>query len=219
MSRPSSERRRPTARPAGRGTLIVGIAGASGAAYGVRLVECAVRAGRRVRLIVTASGRAVLEDEMDVRDSPAGPDLASLWPREVLAHITYTAAEDLRAPPASGSFGADAMAIVPCSMNTVAALARGLSTNLLQRAACVALKEGRPLVIVPREMPLTPIDFENMARLAAAGAVVMPAMPAFYHRPKTVADLVDFVVAKVLDRLGIAHDLAVRWPGCEPRNG
>ena len=215
MSRPNSGRRRPNAkRPADR-TLIVGISGASGAAYGVRLVECAVRAGRRVHLIVTAAGRTVLEDELGMRSSPAGPDLASLWPREVLARVTYTAAENLRAPPASGSFGAEAMAIVPCSMNTAAALAHGLSANLLQRAAYVALKEGRPLVVVPREMPLTRIDFENMARLASTGAVVMPAMPGFYHRPKSVTDLVDFVVAKVLDRLGIGHDLDARWPGCE----
>jgi len=196
-------------------TLVVGLAGASGAVYGLRLVECAVRAGRQVHLIVTAAGRAVLEDEMGIRDSSAGPDLAGLWPREVRARVAYSPAEDLRAPPASGSFDTEAMAIVPCSMNTVAALAHGLSANLLQRAAYVALKEGRPLVVVPREMPLTLIDFENMARLAAAGAVVMPAMPAFYHRPKRVADLVDFVVAKVLNRLGIEHQLDVQWPGCE----
>jgi 4-hydroxy-3-polyprenylbenzoate decarboxylase len=203
--------------PAGRGTLLVGISGASGAVYGVRLVECVVRAGRRVHLIITAAGRTVLADELGMRHSAAGPDLARLWPPDILTAVTYTPAEDLSAPPASGSFGADAMAIVPCSMNTVAALAHGLAGNLLQRAAYAALKEGRPLVVVPREMPLVQVDFENMARLAAAGAVVMPAMPGFYHHPRRVADLVDFVVAKVLDRLGIAHSLDVRWPGCEAR--
>jgi 4-hydroxy-3-polyprenylbenzoate decarboxylase len=158
-----------------------------------------------------------MADELGLRGTGGQIDLASIWPRGVLAAVGYTPAEDLAAPPASGSFDAEAMAIVPCSMNTVAALAAGLSTNLLQRAAYVALKEGRPLVVVPREMPLARADFENMARLAAAGAVVMPAMPGFYHRPRTVEDIVDFVVAQVLDRLGIAHSLAVGWPGCEAR--
>jgi 4-hydroxy-3-polyprenylbenzoate decarboxylase len=181
----------------------------------VRLVECVVRAGRRVHLILSLAGRLVLADEMGLGGSAARPDLSSLWPREVLAHVTYTPAETLSAPPASGTFDAQAMVILPCSMNTLAALAGGLASNLLQRAAYVALKEGRPLVVVPREMPLTTIDFQNMARLAAAGAVVMPAMPGFYHHPQSVADLVDFVVAKVLARLGIPHDLAVQWPGAE----
>jgi 4-hydroxy-3-polyprenylbenzoate decarboxylase len=175
----------------------------------VRLVECVVRAGRRVHLIISLAGRLVLADEMGLGGSAARPDLSSLWPREVLAP------ETLSAPPASGTFDAQAMVILPCSMNTLAALAGGLASNLLQRAAYVALKEGRPLVVVPREMPLTTIDFQNMARLAAAGAVVMPAMPGFYHHPQSVADLVDFVVAKVLARLGIPHDLAVQWPGAE----
>ena len=196
-------------------TLVVGISGASGAPYAVRLVELAVRAGRRVELIITAAGRLVLADETPARFIDNVPDFTGLWPADVLATVTYTPAEDLAAPPASGSFDAEAAVILPCSMNTLAALACGLSANLVQRAGAVALKEGRPLVVVPREMPMTPIDLENMARLAAAGATVMPAAPAFYHHPRSVADLVDFVVAKVLDRLGIAHDLAVRWPGAE----
>ena len=203
----------PTADRGGR--LIVGVTGASGTPYAVRLVECAVRAGRRVDLIVTPAGRLVLADEAGMTGSPAEPDLTSLWPQDVLAGVTYRPAEALSAPPASGSFRAEAAVVIPCSMNSLAALAGGLAQNLLQRAAQVALKEGRPLVVVPREMPVTPIDLENMARLAGAGAVVMPAMPGFYHRPESVADLVDFVVAKVLDRLGVAHGLAVRWPGCD----
>jgi len=196
-------------------TLVVGVTGASGAPYAVRLVECAVRAGRRIELIVTPAGRLVLADETPARFIDNVPDFTGLWPADVLATVTYTPAEDLAAPPASGSFDAEAAVILPCSMNTLAALACGLSANLVQRAGAVALKEGRPLVVVPREMPMTPIDLENMARLAAAGAIVMPAAPAFYHHPRSVADLVDFVVAKVLDRLGIAHELAVRWPGAE----
>lgn len=207
----------PAADRAGGRTLVVGVTGASGTPYAVRLVECAVRAGRHVDLVVTAAGRLVLADEAGLAGSPDAPDLASLWPQDVRAGVTYRPAEALVAPPASGSFRAEAAVVIPCSMNTLAALAHGLAQNLVQRAAQVALKEGRPLVVVPREMPVTPIDLENMARLARAGAVVMPAMPGFYHRPQSVADLVDFVVAKVLDRLGVAHDLDTRWPGCTAR--
>jgi len=196
-------------------TIVVCVTGASGAAYAVRLVDCAVRAGRSVQLIVTAAGRLVMADETPARFRGSAADFAALWPADVLAKVAYTPAEELAAPPASGSFDAEAAVIIPCSMNTLAALAHGLSANLVQRAGAVALKEGRPLVVVPREMPMTRIDLENMARLAAAGAVVMPAAPGFYHQPKSVADLVDFVVAKVLDRLGVGHDLAVRWPGAE----
>ena len=218
MSRRNSARPTRQAKAARGQTLVVGMTGASGAAYGVRLVACAVRAGRRVHLVVTPAGRLVLADEMGLRTSAASaapPPLLKLWPRDVRTHVTYTPAEDLAAPPASGSFAAEATVIIPCSMNSLAAVAHGLAGNLLQRAAQVALKEGRPLILVPREMPVTRIDLENMVRLAAAGAVVMPAMPGFYHHPKTAGDLVDFVVAKVLDRLGIAHELNVRWPGCD----
>ncbi len=215
MSRPNSARPKSTARPPGRGGLVVGITGASGAPYAVRLVECAVRAGRRVHLVVTRAGRLVLADETPLGGSPDAPDFSGLWPKAILAKVAYWPAEDLAAPPASGSMRAEATVIIPCSMNTLAALAHGLSANLVQRAGQVALKEGRPLVVVPREMPVTRIDLENMSRLAAAGAVVMPAMPGFYHRPRSVADLVDFVVAKALDRLGIEHSLNVRWPGCD----
>ena len=220
MSKRSSERRKKGLSTATRedATLVGGVTGASGAPYAIRFVECAVRAGRRVELIVTAAGRLVLADETPARFiGSAVADFSALWSPDVLANITYMPAENLAAPPASGSFDAEAAVILPCSMNTLAALACGLSANLVQRAGAVALKEGRPLVVVPREMPMTPIDLENMVRLARAGAVVMPAAPGFYHHPKSVADLVDFVVAKVLDRLGIAHDLAVRWPGAEPR--
>jgi len=252
---PSGEGRRPV--------LLVGLTGASGAPYAVRLVERAVRAGgRRVCLIATRAGRMVLAEEGDLAaaivggagpgavgptasvpgaagiataERPASPGAAEgrergpraplaeaegldprrFWPGDVLRHLDYHPAERLDGPPASGSFRAEAMVVVPCSMNTLAALAHGLAGNLLLRAAQVALKEGRPLVLVPREMPVTPIDLVNMVRLARAGAVVMPAMPGFYHRPRTVAEVVDFVVAKVLDRLGVPHGLEVGWPGAE----
>lgn len=192
-------------------TIVVGVTGASGAAYAVRLVECLVRAGRRVSLVVTPAGRMVLADEAGAEP----PSPAALWPGDVAEAVTYHPAEVLDGPPASGSFAASACVVVPCSMNTLSALACGRAENLLQRAGAVALKEGRPLVVVPREMPLTRVDLENMVRLASAGAIVMPAMPGFYHRPQSVADVVDFVVAKVLDRLGIEHNLDVAWPGAE----
>jgi len=202
-----------TADPADAPPLVVGVTGASGAAYAVRLVACAAAAGRHVWLIVSRPGRLVLADEAGMGGLADAPDLATLWPAEVLDRVRYVPAEVLDAPPASGSFGAGPTVVIPCSMNTLGALAHGLTQNLVHRAAHVALKEGRPLVVVPREMPVTRIDLENMARLARAGAVVMPAMPGFYHRPQSVADLVDFVVAKVLDRVGVPHDLAVAWPG------
>jgi len=217
MSRPNSGPPRRKAEPPPDPPIVVGVTGASGAAYAVRLVERAVRAGRDVWLIVSRPGRLVLADEAGIGGTPEAPDLGSLWSAEVLERVTYVPAERLDAPPASGSFGAGSTVVIPCSMNTLAALAHGLSQNLVHRAAQVALKEGRPLVVVPREMPVTPIDLENMARLARAGAVVMPAMPAFYHRPASVQDLVDFVVAKVLQRLGIAHGLDTAWPGAAGR--
>jgi 4-hydroxy-3-polyprenylbenzoate decarboxylase len=203
--------------PPARGkNLVVGVTGASGALYAVRLVEEAVRAGREVHLVVTRAGRLVLADEAGLTGTPDEPHFSALWPKKILLHVRYTPAERLDAPPATGSFDAEAVVVIPCTMNTAAALAHGLSTNLVQRAAHVALKEGWPLVLVPRETPMTAMDLENLAILARAGAAVIPAMPGFYHRPRSVADLVDFVVAKVLGRLGIAHDLRVRWPGAEP---
>jgi 4-hydroxy-3-polyprenylbenzoate decarboxylase len=198
--------KRRSGRPkASRDRLVVGVTGASGAAYAARLVEVAAGAGRDLVLIATRAGRTVWQEELGRAPQDAGRP----------GRVTYYPAEPVAAPPASGSFPAAAMVVIPCSMNTLAAIAHGRAENLLQRAAQVALKEGRPLVVVPREMPLTRTDLENMLRLADAGAVVMPAMPGFYHRPKGVADLVDFVVAKVLGRLGIEHGLDVTWPGAD----
>jgi 4-hydroxy-3-polyprenylbenzoate decarboxylase len=241
--------KRRSARPkAPRDRLVVGVTGASGAAYAARLVEVAAGAGRDLVLIVTGAGRTVWQEELggsppggifdfrfwDFRLNGNGPGPFASGAKSKIENpkskmspgpprrdagrpgrVTYYPAEPVAAPPASGSFPAAAMVVIPCSMNTLAAIAHGRAENLLQRAAQVALKEGRPLVVVPREMPLTRTDLENMLRLADAGAVVMPAMPGFYHRPKRVADLVDFVVAKVLGRLGIEHGLDVTWPGAD----
>ena len=213
MSKPNAAPRRRTRRR----RLVVAITGASGAPYAVRLVELAAYAGFDIALVVTRPGRIVMADEAGLGGTADAPDFSTVWPKRVLARVAYTPAERLDAPPASGSFDADAVVIIPCTMNTAAAIAHGLATNLVQRAVRVALKEGRKVVLVPRETPLTAVDLENLARLASAGAAVVPAMPAFYHRPRSVADLVDFVVAKVLSRLGIEHGLNVRWPGCQDR--
>lgn len=193
--------------------IIVGITGASGAPYGVRLVELLAGAACDVTVIATEPGLAVLAEECGARAGEHGRlDPASLWPDAAVAwRIACYGERELGAPPASGSLPADAMVVCPCSMNTLAATAAGLGSNLLQRAALVTLKEGRRLVLVPRETPLGTIQLEAMLRLARAGATVLPAMPAFYHHPKTVADLVDFVASRVLDVLGVPHDLPTRW--------
>jgi len=213
MSKPNAAPRRRTRRR----RLVVAITGASGAPYAVRLVELAAYAGFDIALVVTRPGRIVMADEAGLGGTADAPDFSTVWPKRVLARVAYTPAERLDAPPASGSFDAEAVVVIPCTMNTAAAIAHGLATNLVQRAVRVALKEGRKVVLVPRETPLTAVDLENLARLASAGAAVVPAMPAFYHRPRGIADLVDFVVAKVLSRLGIEHGLNVRWPGCQDR--
>ena len=194
---------------------IVGITGTSGVAYGVRLVELLARGGAGVDLTITAAGLTVLAEETDLNVVDGRAVLASLWPdRAVLDRVRAHPVDRLNSPLASGLNPPDGMIVCPCSMNTLGALAGGLADNLLRRAAMVTLKERRPLVVVPRETPLTDIVIENMLRLSRSGAVVLPAMPGFYHRPQSVADLVDFVVARVLNLLGVEHDLPIRWsPG------
>jgi flavin prenyltransferase len=190
----------------------VAVSGASGAPYAVRLVELLARSGAEIDLTVTAHGLEILRDESGLQLADGRPVLAGLWPdRAVLERLHYYPADDMYAPIASGSCASDGLILCPCSMNTLAAVACGLSANLVQRAAQVALKERRPLVIVPREAPLAAVCLENMLRLARQGAVIVPAMPAFYHHPRTIADLVDFVVARVLNVLAVPHALPVTW--------
>ncbi len=192
---------------------ILAITGASGAAYGRRLLEVlAATRGMETHLVVSRCGGLVLKEELGVDWSPSAAGVAALLgrkkpPKSVVAH----AADDLAAPLSSGSFRTEGMAVCPASMGRVGRLAGGLSLDLVDRAAEVTLKEQRRLVIVPRETPVSAIHLENMARLARAGAVVLPAMPGFYGKPKRVEDLVDFIVARVLDHLGVANSLAKRW--------
>jgi 4-hydroxy-3-polyprenylbenzoate decarboxylase len=190
--------------------------GGSGVAYGLRLVEVLLELGHEVHLTATGAALRVLQHEAQVPVDLAAPDLAALFPAAPRGRLAVHALDAVEAAPASGSAGIAATIVVPCSMGTLARIAHGFSQNLVERAADVALKEGRALVVVPRETPLSVVHLENMLKLARLGAIVLPAMPGFYHRPTTVKDLVDFVVGKVLDRLQIPHQLVRRWRTPEP---
>ena len=194
--------------------VLVAMTGASGSIYGLHLINELHRAGSRVSLLLSEPGRQVLNYETGLAWSldPAERE------RQVRGHfspaqINLLDNADLFSAVASGSSAADAMVIVPCSMGTAGRVAAGLSETLLERAADVMLKERRPLLLVPREPPLSVIHLENLLRLARAGAVVIPAMPAFYPGPQSLDDLVNFVVGKVLDQLRVEHTLFKRWGG------
>ncbi len=180
--------------------IVVAMTGASGIAYGVRLLEALKEAGCKTSLVLSEDGAKVLKLETPYRVS----DLKKIATR------SYSNG-DMAAPIASGSRPFDAMAICPCSMSTAGKVACGISDNLITRAASVALKERRKLVIVPRETPMSSIHLRNLAALAEAGAIVLPAAPAFYGRPGKVGDLVDFIAGRVLDSLGIDNTLYRRW--------
>jgi flavin prenyltransferase len=195
-------------------TVTLAFTGASGLPYGLRLLECLIAETPRVYLVYSAAAQIVARQECDLA-IPAQPREATRWFAERCGaregQLTVFGREDWLSPVASGSNPADAMAICPCSMGTLGAIAGGLADNLIERAADVMLKERLPLVLVPRETPLSAIHLENMLKLARAGAVILPPAPGFYDRPQSVADLVDFVVARVLDQLRVPHALGPRW--------
>lgn len=199
--------------------LVVAMTGASGAAYAVRLLEVLLSGGHSVHLTISPSAVSVMQAELqrtvDLRNFDAGQLLpernATSLSGGVFDQLTYHHYQDFSAGIASGSFQTAGMVICPCSMGTLASVANGLSTNLIHRAADVHLKERRKLVVVPRETPLGSIQLQNMKTLADAGAVVLPAMPGFYHQPATIQDLVDFVVGRICDQLGVPADLTRRW--------
>ena len=195
--------------------IVVAITGASGAAYGVRLVEVLLAAGREIHLTISPSGQAVFETELGRRIDLDRFDLAALLGKAAptAGRCTYHHYKDLMAPIASGSFITSAMVICPCSGSTLAAVAHSMGENLVHRAAEVHLKERRKLVVVPRETPLSLPQLKNMQAIHEAGAVVLPAAPGFYHGADTVADLVDFVVARICDQLGVDNALIRRWGG------
>lgn len=189
--------------------ILLAITGASGAMYGLRLLEELLRSGNQVTLVASESGLEVCRFETGVDLS----DVSALLQRCGLpdACLAIRAATDLWAPEASGSAAPDAMVIAPCSMGTVGRIAAGISGNLIERAADVMLKEQRPLLLLPRETPFSTIHLENLLKLSQCGARIIPAMPGFYHKPESMADLVDFVVGKLLDQLGVEHSLFKRW--------
>src|SRR5689334_17817681 len=191
--------------------LVVAITGASGAPYAVRLLESLVAAERRIQLIVSSHGLRLLRTETDIMSLDALREHVGV--RAWDAFVTTFDDADRGAAPASGSALSAGMVICPCSMGTLSAIAGGSSRSLVERAADVALKERRRLVLVTRETPLSSIHLENMLRVTQAGAVVMPAAPGFYHRPTSINELVNFIVARVLDHLDVPHSLAARWGG------
>lgn len=213
-----------------RDNIIVGITGASGAVYARAMVCELLGQGLLVHLIPTENAPAIWRTEVESApgDEAVGRGGAGLssepdWADrlglsdEQRRRLTVYRNGDIAAPPASGTFAARAMIVVPCSMNTLAKIARGLSDTLLTRAAAVCLKERRPLVLVPRESPLSLIDLRNMVAAAEAGAVILPAMPGFYHRPRSIEDLVAFVVSKICDQIGVRCSKPTRYEGSPDR--
>ena len=192
--------------------FVVAITGASGSIYGLRLVSELLRSGCRVSLLLTEAGRQVLKHEVGLDWSTENRQQRHQV-QEYFASIAVDSldVDDFWTGSASGSNPADAMVVMPCSMGTAGRIAAGLSSNLLERAADVMLKERRQLILVPRETPFNTIHLENLLRLAQAGAVILPAMPGFYHDPDSISDLVNFVVGKVLDQLAVDHELFERW--------
>lgn len=211
--------------------IVLAITGASGTAYALRLAQVLTRSDVHVHLVVSEAARMVSLREVgtDLPSDSAAPEIwqefideafqnppASDWgfrelPTSTNGRVSVHPKRDYSAGIASGSFLTRGMVICPCSMGTLSSISCGASTNLIQRSADVHLKERRPLILVPRETPLSSIALENMTRLSQAGAVVLPSMPGFYHQPSCLADLVDFVVARICDQLKVPHDLMERW--------
>lgn len=188
----------------------VGITGASGAVYGVRLTQNLLKLGHKVHLIITEAGWQVFKDELQFDTS----DREKLIKEQFQAFgddLHYHTLRDFYAPIASGSYQCDGMIIIPCSMGTLSGIANGASGNLLERAADVMLKEGRKLILVPRETPLNQIHLENMLRVVQTGGKILPAMPGYYHLPQTMDDIINFLVGKALDALQVDHTLFKRW--------
>ncbi len=204
-----------------RPTITLALTGASGADYGLRLLACLLSAGRSVDLLLSDAARTVLEQECDLRFSGDGSSLKTALmdyfsarfqqeaPLTALRHFDW---RDWGAPMASGSIHPRPMVICPCSMGTLAAVAHGLSDTLIERAADVCIKERWPLILVPRESPFSTVHLQNMLSLSQMGVTILPAAPGFYHRPRRLLDLVDFIVARILDQLQVPHRLLPRGP-------
>ncbi len=195
-------------------TIVLALTGASGLPYAMRLLECLLQSSQRVHLVYSQAAQIVAKQELDFvlpnRPQDAEKILVERFGK-VSGELRVFGRDDWFAPMASGSNPGDAMVICPCTMGTLAAVAVGISDDLITRAADVMLKEKRPLILVPRESPFSAIHLENMLKLSHAGAVILPPNPGFYYHPQSVQDLVDFVVAKILDHLGVEHKLVKRW--------
>ena len=195
-------------------SICLAFTGASGMPYGIRLLECLLVAGCHVQLLYSQVAQIVARQEMNL-ELPGRASEAEKFFRNRFAGLRGTLSvygrEEWFAPVASGSNPPEAMIVCPCTMGTLASIAQGLASNLIERAADVVLKEGRKLILVPRETPFSAIHLENMLRLSRAGAVILPPNPGFYHHPQDVQDLVDFVVARLLDLIGVEHALMRRW--------
>ena len=194
--------------------IAIAITGASGAQYAMRLLDCLLRTGRQVYLMISQAGQLVLRMELDL-DIPARPADAERFLNARLhaapGQLRAFGRQQWTAPVASGSNPPQAMVVCPCTMATLGTIAAGIGADLIERAADVMIKERRPLILMVRETPFSALHLENMLRLARLGVVIMPANPGFYHKPQGVEDLVDFMVARILDHLGIEHDLLPRW--------
>jgi flavin prenyltransferase len=190
--------------------IAVGITGASGGVYCVRLTQELLKLGHRVHLTITEAGWQVFQDELRLDTTNRERVLSTLF-GEQNSQFAYYTLRDFSSPIASGSYACDGMMIIPCSMGTLSGIAHGASGNLLERAADVMLKEGRKLILVPRETPLNQIHLENMLKVSRAGGTILPAMPGFYHQPETMDDLIRFLVGKALDALAVDHSLFRRW--------
>lgn len=195
-------------------TITLALTGASGMPYGIRLLECLIAAEVNVYLLCSQAAQVVAKQEMDLTLPARKAELETLFIEQFKAkpgQLKAFGREEWFAPVASGSNPADAMVICPCSMGTVASIAMGLSDNLIERAADVMIKEKRQLILVPRETPFSPLHLENMLKLAQMNVTILPPNPGFYNHPKSIEDLIDFVVSRILDQLNIANDLMPRW--------
>jgi 4-hydroxy-3-polyprenylbenzoate decarboxylase len=202
-----------------RDAIALAMTGASGAPYGLRLLECLLQAQRRVYLMVSAPAQVVFAAETDLRVPGRAEEMAAFFTARYGAarnQLQVFGRDEWMAPVASGSNAPAAMVVCPCSTGTLAAVATGASNNLIERAADVMIKERRKLILVPRESPFSAIHLEHMLTLARLGVTILPAAPGFYHRPQSVQDLVDFIVARILDHLAIEHTLVRRWGEDEP---
>lgn len=194
-------------------TYIVAITGASGSIYGRRMVEALLSLNQQVILLVSEPAELVIAHELDFKPLEERKVSFRNWfglspDDQRLEYLDY---KDLSVPLSSGSFKTAGMIIIPCSMSTLGAISNGIALNAIHRAADVTLKENRPLILAPRETPLNEVHLRNMLKLKRAGAHIVPLMPAFYHKPQTIVDLVDFMIGKMLDLLDIEHDLFKRW--------